>query len=93
MISLNKKAQAAYPTSAFLVLATGLSSILTCVPAAVLPGLLEAPVADDRVFVRLLGSAWKVEDVAGREKRDSEEDEVDAVWTCCDDDDDDALEG
>lgn len=51
-------------------------------------GRLPAPVAEVSVFVRLLGSAWKGEDVAGSEKRDDiDVEEAEAVGACCEDDD------
>lgn len=52
MISLNKNAQAAYPTSVFRVLATGLSSILTWADT----GFLAACEVGESELVKLLGS-------------------------------------
>lgn len=45
---------------------------------------MAADVEEVRELVRLLGMAWNVAEVDGREKRDSE-DELDAFGLCCDD--------
>lgn len=79
MISLNKKAQDANPTSAFRVFATGLSSMLACAVG----GLLAVCVLEVRELVKLLGIEGKDGGAAESEKRDAAE-APDGVLACCD---------